>query len=240
MNNYSWQFSLDEAVADQMVAIGANMSVAPFKVLLGISADDAALWSALAAEQLWLQKHAIPDSYALYRAYVGARDTLTHGPDRTEYVRPTVPAFDGPTPPAGVEIFNDFYDWANLLVKEWKLKTAFTEALQRQMGLEVKPETETADVPLVRSVKMQSGGVVTVDVFKGRAPGVIIQLNVDGAGWPDVMVGGANQKTPPGSRATFQLVPGAAHALQIREAFADRAGNMIGDWSEVKSASSLA
>lgn len=69
---------------------------------------------------------------------------------------------------------------------------------------------------------------------------MIIQLNVDGAGWPDVNVGGANQKTPPGSRATFQVEAGTAHALQIREAFADRAGNMTGDWSEIKSASSLA
>ena len=223
-----------------MFAVGGNMSVEPFKTLLGIAPDDAAMWVALAAEQRWLEKIAIPQSYALYRAYVGARDTLTHGPNRTGYARPTVPVFAGPAPPAGVTLFNDYYEWANSLVKQWKLNPQFTETLQRQMGLVVAVVEAAPDVPGVRSVKMQSGGVVTVDVYKGRAPGVIVQLNVDGAGWPDVNVGGAYQKTPPGSRATFQLPAGAAHALQIREAFSDRDGAMIGDWSEIKSASSLA
>lgn len=240
-SDYTWQKATDDAVADQMIAIGTNMSVAPFKALLAISDDDAAMWSALAAEQSWLQKTAIPSSYALYRAYIGARDTLTHGSNRALYARPTAPAFVGPTPPAGMELLNDYYDWANLLVKNWKNNAAFTAELQRQMGLEVASSTPaTADVPQVRSVSMQSGGVVQVDVYKGNAAGVIVQLNVDNEGWPDVMIGGANQKTPPGSRATFQLVPGVAHALQIREAFSDRDGKMIGDWSEVKTASSLA
>ena len=239
--SYTWQKTTDDGIADQMKTIGANTLVEPFRTLLDISPDDSKVWIALAAEQFWLQKTAIPAADALKRAYIAARDGLTHGPDRREYVRPPVPDFTGPVVPSGIVLYDDFYDWANLLVRAWKINPEFTPALQRQMGLEVPSTSDPApEMPAIRQIKMQSGGVVMVDVFKGGAAGVIVQLNVDNAGWPDVNVGGAFQKTPPGSRAIFQVPAGSAHALQIREAFANRMGQMVGDWSEVKSASSLA
>ena len=240
---FSWQQSTDDACAIQMSQIGANMSVEPFKTLLGISDANAKMWVACAAEYAWLQNLGIPQSDSYKQALVGARDVLTHGPESGPYVRPTQPAPFPPTPPAGVVLRNDFFDFANILVKQWKANPAFTDDLQRQMGLVVPisaAATAAKEVPFVRQIKVQSGGVVMVDAFVGRADMVIVQLNVDGAGWPDVTEGGKNQKTISGSRAEFKLTPGVAHSVQIREAFANRSGEMQGDWSEVKTVSSLA
>ena len=237
---YVWQKTNDNDCADQMVAIGANMSQAPYKTLLNIAADDAIYWVASAALYQAIQKDALPDFDAFKRALTGARDALTHGPNTAPFAKPPQPAYALPQPAAGVEIRNDFFDWANVRVKQWKAIPEFTEDLQRQMGLVVPVEDETVKVPQVKFIKALSGGMIQVEVYMGGAAMAIVQLNVDGAGWPDVKVGGQNQKTLAGSHFEFQLTPGVSHSVEIREAFADRAGNMLGDWSAVKTMSSLA
>ena len=237
---YNWQKMLEDECADQMVAIGAQMTQEPYQTLLRISPEDATYWVAAAAQCQALQKQALPDFTKFKQALTDARNALTHGPNVTAFAAPVLPSYDLPAPPAGVEVQTDFFDWANVRVKQWKALPEFTEALQRSMGLVVPVESESVKVPSVASMKALSGGVIQVEVYMGGAAAAIVQLNVDNSGWPDVKVGGQGQKTLPGSHFEFQLAPGAAHNVQIREAFADRAGNMIGDWSAVKTMSSLA
>lgn len=236
----SWLKGTDDEQAVQLPKIALSMTQEPFKTLLNISTTDAEVWNYHAQEFGFLQLQAIPNADAYKKALVAARDLLTHGPSR-DYVRPSQNAPTPPTYPSGVTIFGDFYDWANVLVKQWKSHPDFTPALQEQMGLVVSSGGGTGtETPQVRSVKALSGGVLQIDVYKGSAAMVITQLNVDGSGWPVLEDGGKYQKTLASSRFEFKVPPGAAHSVEIRTAFADKGGNMQGDWSEVKTVSSLA
>ena len=237
---YRWQKTNEDSCSDQMLTVGQNTARAPYKALLNISDEDSTYWIACATLYKALQKDALPDFDAFKQALTGERDFLTHGPGQEPFVAPTLPAYDLPTPPAGVEIRRGFFAWANVLVKQWKAIPAFDEDMQRQMGLVVPVESETVATPEVRSMKAHSGGLVEVEVYLRGAAMAIVQLNVDGAGWPDVKIGGRYQKTLSGSGFEFQLEAGVAHSVQVRTAFADRAGNMTSDWSAVETLSSLA
>ena len=239
---YAWQKSTDIERADQMLQIGGNMGREPYKTLLHITPEETALWMACATQYAWLQNQSISDFDAFKQGLTGARDHLTSGPDANEFALPPLPAYDAPPIPTGLVLLNNWFKRANDQVKRWKLVEGFDEDLQRQFGLVIAPASADTriEVPEVRSMLARSGGLIVLDVFKGHAAMAIVQLNVDGTGWPDPKVGGAHQKMLGGSHFEFQLEAGTAHSVQIREAFADRQGNMMGDWSAVKVMSSLA
>lgn len=242
---YTWIEIKDNDAAVQMGRIGANMGIDPYKTMLGLSPADTTYWVAHAAQLVWLQLTVIPAVDAYKQSLVGTRDRFTHGPDLNPFLLPTLSLPPTPTVPAGVTLMDDSFDWANARVKAWKANPKFTPELQGQMGLVVPVSSAVAalsvkDVALVRSVKAQSGGVLTVDVFKGSSPLVTVQLNVHGTGWPELNTGGVNQKTLASSRFEFQVPAGAAHSVQIRECLMDKSGHMVGDWSAVKTTSSLA
>ncbi len=230
-----WLKPSDDEVADQLVFIGQKMGEAPYKTLLSISDANEEDWQTGALWLQWTQRIRIP----LFRNYtqtLGKRRDLFEVDKTPENLNDT--EFTPPTRPAalvGKTIRTDFFQWCDVLVRQWKANPAFTPDLQVLFGLEVPPaggHTPTTDAPRIVDVKAMSGGVMRVRVFKGGHPQVEIKAIVDNATT-------LTEKTIQ-STATLQVTPGTAHSIVLSCRFLERDNSPASDWSDAVTTSSLA
>lgn len=234
MSRYIWLKKSPDEIADQLPAIVDNALQAPFDTLLQMSPADAAKWREGAAWFRWMQKERIPAFRTFAQSLTDTRDLFEV--DKTPETLIIAGFIDPPAPAilSGKTVDSNFLPWADGIVRAWKAVPGFTEALQRQLGLEVPVGEANApsDSPKIVDIKMQSGGMVRVRVFKGGHDLVEVRIEVDG-------VKILTEKTVQ-STVEMRVEAGAAHALEVSCRFLNRDNTPASDWSAVVSASSLA
>lgn len=241
----TWLEAKQDPRANQLVKIGAALTAS-----FGVTPDDIAYWNKGAAVNDYLQSALIPAIRDFAPASTAARDELQI--DKTivpfalpAFVPPPMPplvqsaveemarAQSGASHAGDVPLRTDFLEWCDTLYKKMRLN-GLSDSLAQNLGFLVPPAPVAATPsdlkPRILSLDTQPAGETRVTTSRDDQKMVHVQITLD--------TGAVLDKTLPNTRFVFMLPTDRAHSLEARARYADKDGNDIGQWSDIKTDSS--
>ncbi len=228
---FTWAKPKQDELAAQLVTLSGNLKTqgAGF----GLSPADIATWQNGAAFNFWLQTKLIPALRDFSVAATSARDELQLDKEIVPFAVPNFTLPVAPTLVAGAPLQTDFLDWAN---KSYgAMRTAgLTDSQALALGFLVPPPSVATPVsdlkPRVASIDTQASGKVVVTCSRDNQKMVHCRLVLD----TDVVM----EKVLANSQFTFVLPTDRVHHFEVTAIYADKNGEDIGQWSDVKAETS--
>lgn len=226
---FTWTHTKQEELAPQLVTIAGNLQTQG--AAFGLSAADAATWLQGARVNFWLQTQLIPALRDFSVAATAARDELQLDKVVADFPFPDLTLPPKPAPVAGAApLQTDFLDWANKSYQA--MRTAgLSDSQAIALGFLVPPPTQATPVgdlkPRVTSIDTQAGGKCVVTSSRDGQKMVHCRLLLD--------TGEKMDKVLANSQFTFTLPTDRVHHFEAMAIYADKNGEDLGQWSDVKS-----
>lgn len=226
---FVWTHTKQEELAPQLVTIATNLQTqgAGF----GLSAADTTTWLYGARVNFWLQTQLIPALRDFSVSATAARDELQLDKTVVDFPFPNMTLPPKPAPVAGAApLQTDFLDWANKSYSA--MRTAgLTDSQAIALGFLVPPPAPPIPVadlkPRIVSIDTQAGGKCVVTSSRDGQKMVHVKITLD--------TGVAMEKTLANSQFTFILPTDRVHSFDAMAIYADKNGEDLGQWSDVKS-----